>query len=201
MKWTDGYAFPLVFTWSLPPLPNSPDLLVAQDELIQARRSVDALGDGGSSIVRRSSEALALAQTIEESGWGTSRFADLGNAMFGQWAWGDKAIKPEQQRSGKGDYGIAAFDSPQESVSGYMQNINTHNAYAPLREKRAELRAANKTPRGEDLAPTLINYSERGQHYVDSLNSIMRYNKLYEIDEAELTGSVILLVPVGSGAD
>ena len=82
-----------------------------------------------------------------------------------------------------------------------MMNINTHRAYAPLRDKRASVRAANGVPSGEDLATTLINYSERGQHYVDSLNSIMRYNKLNEIDEAVLTGPVILLVPTGTGAD
>jgi uncharacterized FlgJ-related protein len=145
--------------------------------------------------------SLAMAQTAEESGWGTSRFADQGNAMFGQWAWGDKAIKPEQQRAGKGDYGIAAFDSPQDSVIGYMMNINTHRAYAPLREKRAQMRAKGQTPTGLALAPTLLNYSERGQHYVDTLNSIMSYNKLAAIDDAYLVGPVIHLVPVGAGSD
>lgn len=145
--------------------------------------------------------SLALAQTIEESGWGTSRFADVGNAMFGQWAWGDDAIKPEQQRSGKGDYGIRAFDSPQDSVDGYMRNINTHRAYAGLRDQRAAVRAAGREPTGADLVDTLISYSERGQHYVDTLNSIMRVNKLHEIDEAFLVGPAILLVPVGEGAD
>ena len=145
--------------------------------------------------------SLALAQTIEESGWGTSRFADQGNAMFGQWAWGDDAIKPEQQRAGKGNYGIRAFDSPQDSVDGYMRNINTHRAYAGLREQRAAVRAAGRGPTGTDLVDTLISYSERGQHYVDTLNSIMRVNKLHEIDEAFLVGPVILLVPVGEGAD
>jgi uncharacterized FlgJ-related protein len=145
--------------------------------------------------------SLAMAQTAEESGWGTSRFADQGNAMFGQWAWGDKAIKPKQQRAGKGNYGIAVFDSPQESVIGYMMNINTHRAYAPLREKRAKIRSKGQRPTGAALAPTLINYSERGQHYVDTLNSIMSYNKLGEIDEAHLVGPVIHLVPVGAGSD
>ena len=145
--------------------------------------------------------SLALAQTTEESGWGTSRFADQGNAMFGQWAWGDKAIKPEQQRAGKGNYGIAAFDSPQESVSGYMMNINTHRAYAPLRDKRAQMRAKGQSLTGAALAPTLLNYSERGQHYVDTLNSIMSYNKLAEVDEARLVGPVIILKPVGAGSD
>lgn len=145
--------------------------------------------------------SLALAQTIEESGWGTSRFADVGNAMFGQWAWGDDAIKPDQQRSGKGDYGIKAFASPQDSVNGYMLNINTHRAYAELRIKRAAVRAAGRTPTGPDLVDTLISYSERGQHYIDTLNSIMRVNKLVEIDKARLVDPVILLVPVGEGAD
>ena len=121
--------------------------------------------------------------------------------MFGQWAWGDNAIKPEQQREGKGDYGIASFESPQESVSGYMLNINTHRAYTSLRDKRTQMRSEGKTPTGAALAPTLINYSERGQHYVDSLNSIMNFNKLEALDEARLVGPVIFIVPVGAGSD
>ena len=145
--------------------------------------------------------SLALAQTIEESGWGTSRFADEGNAMFGQWAWGEDAIKPEQQRSGKGNYGIRAFDSPQDSVNGYMLNINSHPAYADLRNKRVAIRGEGRVPTGPELTDTLLKYSERGQHYVDTLNSIMRVNKLVEIDEAHLVDPVILLVPVGEGAD
>jgi uncharacterized FlgJ-related protein len=56
--------------------------------------------------------SLVLSQCAEESGWGTSRFAAEGNALFGQWSWGGKGIKPEQQREGMGDYRIAAFESP-----------------------------------------------------------------------------------------
>jgi uncharacterized FlgJ-related protein len=169
---------------------DSPESEVGHEQLKELINRVDMIPP-----------SLAMAQTAEESGWGTSRFADQGNAMFGQWAWGDKAIKPEQQRAGKGNYGIAVFDSPQESVSGYMMNINTHRAYAPLREKRAQIRSKGQEPTGVELAPTLLNYSERGQHYVDTLNSIMSYNKLGEIDEAHLVGPVILLVPVGAGSD
>ncbi len=145
--------------------------------------------------------SLAMAQTAEESGWGASRFADQGNAMFGQWAWGENAIKPEQQRAGKGNYGIAAFESPQDSVNAYMMNVNTHRAYSSLREQRASMRAKGQSPTGADLAPALINYSERGQHYVDTLNSIMSYNKLGEIDEARVVGTAIHLVPIGTGSD
>jgi len=145
--------------------------------------------------------SLAMAQTAEESGWGTSRFADVGNSMFGQWAWGENAIKPEQQRAGKGNYGIAAFDTLQDSINGYMMNINTHRAYAPLRDKRALMRSKDLAPTGVALAPTLLNYSERGQHYVDTLNSIISYNNLEDLDEASLAGPVILLKPVGEGSD
>ena len=146
--------------------------------------------------------SLTMAQSAEESGWGTSRFADVGNAMFGQWAWGDKAIKPQQQRQGKGNYGIASFDTPQASVSGYMLNINTHRAYSELRARRAQLREAGKAVSGMDLSPTLLHYSERGEHYVKSLNTIMRVNKLLEIDEAYLGNDpIVWLVPTGAGAE
>jgi uncharacterized FlgJ-related protein len=145
--------------------------------------------------------SLALAQAIEESGWGTSRFADVGNAMFGQWTWGQDAIKPEAQRAGKGDYGIKAFATPQDSVDGYMLNINTHRTYDDLRKRRKSIRDQGGQATGSDLAGTLVHYSERGQHYVDTLMSIMRVNRLHEIDEARFVGPVILLVPVGEGAE
>jgi uncharacterized FlgJ-related protein len=181
--WLQELALKYRVTTEEEPAPNRAQL----DELIQR---VDLVPN-----------SLALAQTIEESGWGTSRFADVGNAMFGQWAWGDDAIKPEQQRSGKGNYGIKAFDSPQDSVNGYMRNINTHRAYKELRDTRAEIRAAGREPTGPELTGTLLRYSERGQHYVDTLNSIIRVNKLAEIDEAHLVDPVILLIPVGEGSD
>ena len=143
--------------------------------------------------------SLALSQSAEESGWGTSRFAAEGNSMFGQWSWG-KGITPQEQRtSDKGDYRIAAFESPLDSVRGYTMNLNTHNAYRELRQKRAELRQAGKPIRGADLVSTLNRYSERGEAYVDSLRSIMSYNKLDPADDAYLgDGQPIELVPVDS---
>ena len=145
--------------------------------------------------------SLALAQTVEESGWGTSRFAEQGNALFGMWSWGEGNMKPETQRAGKGDYGIAKWDSPLHSVQGYMLNINRHFAYEELREKRAAVRAEGRVPRGEDLVGTLINYSERGQAYVDGLKGLMSYNGLHDVDDAYLVGPVIHLIPIGEGAE
>lgn len=145
--------------------------------------------------------SLALAQAAEESGWGTSRFAAAGNALFGQWSWATDAIRPLNQREGLGDYGIAAFETPLESVRAYMQNLNTHAAYAGLRARRAEMRRAGETISGWELARTLDRYSERGTAYVDTLHTIMRVNRLRDADEAYLgDGPTIYLVPVGEGA-
>jgi len=145
--------------------------------------------------------SLALSQCAEESGWGTSRFAAEGNALFGQWTWSGKGIKPEQQRSGMGDYRIAAFETPLGSVMAYMVNLNTHAAYEKLRARRAEMRARGERISGWELAKTLDRYSERGQAYVDSLHGIMRVNQLDPADDAFLgDGPTIYLIPVGEGA-
>ena len=146
--------------------------------------------------------SLTLSQAAEESGWGTSRFAAEGNALFGQWTWGDKVIKPKQQRKGKGDYGIAAFDTTLDSVRAYMQNLNTHRAYADLRAKRAELRERGEPMSGRILAGTLTSYSERGAAYVETLYTIMNANRLDPADDAYLAdGPVYLMVPTGEAAE
>ena len=146
--------------------------------------------------------SLVLAQAAEESGWGTSRFAAAGNALFGMWTWDDKGVTPLQQRSELGNYKIASYETPLESVVAYMHNLNTHQAYKGLRARRAELRKTGKKVTGWELAKTLTKYSERGQAYVDSLHSLMNVNKLKPTDDAYLgDGPTILLIPVGEGAN
>lgn len=141
--------------------------------------------------------ALALAQGAEESGWGTSRFAAEGNAVYGQWTWGKNAITPEKQRKELGNYGIAAFETLQESVTAYMFNLNTHNAYSSLRNKRAELRKKGEKITGYVLAGQLTKYSERGEEYVKGLRSLMDVNQLGPTDDAYLSKDPpIYLVPV-----
>jgi Bax protein len=130
--------------------------------------------------------SLVLAPAAEESGWGTSRFAFAGNALFGQWTWGDKGIRPEGQRANKGDYKIASFDSPLQSVQAHAMNLNTHNAYREFRARRAELRDTGVRISGLALTSALTGYSERGTDYVKSLNSIINFNKLDPADDAYL---------------
>lgn len=127
---------------------------------------------------------LALGQAAYESGYGTSRFAAEGNALFGQWTYGGKGLVPEQQRSELGDHRIAAYDWPFDSVRGYYLNLFSHPAYEDFRRLRAELRAAGKPLTSLALADGLIKYSERGQKYVDTLKGIIRVNKLDVADDA-----------------
>jgi uncharacterized FlgJ-related protein len=127
---------------------------------------------------------LALGQAAYESGYGTSRFAAEGNALFGQWTYGGKGLVPEQQRGELGDHRIAAYDWPFDSVRGYYINLCSHPAYEDFRRLRAELRAAGKPLTSLVLADGLIKYSERGQKYVDTLKGIIRVNKLDLADNA-----------------
>lgn len=138
--------------------------------------------------------SLAMAQAAEESGWGTSRFAVQGNSLFGQWDFSGNGIKPRNQRKELGNYGIAKFDEPQQSIEAYILNINTHRAYKKLRDKRADMRKNNIKPSGWELAETLDKYSERGHDYVKSLHAIMSYNKLMPADDAYLWDQGTIIV-------
>ena len=145
--------------------------------------------------------SLALSQAAQESGWGTSRFADLGNAVFGQWTRG-AGITPDRQREKHSTYRIAAFESLIDSVHSYARNLNSNRAYRVFRRSRAVLRARGERVSGYRLVQTLNRYSEEGQRYVDSLRQIMRVNRLDAVDDAYLDHNrPILIVPVGVGSE
>jgi len=137
--------------------------------------------------------SLALAQGANESGWGTSRFALLGNSLFGQWDFSGKGIAPKQQRKEYGNYGLARFDKPQGAVNAYLLNLNTHRAYAKLRKMRAE----NRQISGYKLATSLNKYSERGEAYVKDIQQMIHFNHLEATDKAYLSEKeIIKIVPV-----
>jgi len=149
---------------------DSPDLMAIVDDMLYKLDVVPA--------------GLALGQAAYESGYGTSRFAAEGNALFGQWTYGGGGMAPEQKRSEKGNYGVAAFDWPFDSVRGYFINLMSHPAYEDFRRLRAELRAAGEPLSSLRLADGLVRYSERGQEYVDSLKGMIRVNGLDIADNA-----------------
>ncbi len=128
--------------------------------------------------------SLAIAQAAKESGWGTSRFALKGNAMFGQWTYGKDGIKPKDS-DGKG-HKVLAFPMLRSSIVAYQRNLNSHKAYGEFREKRASLREENKKISGMDLVHYLESYAATGKEYVTILKSIISQNKLTDFDNAVL---------------
>lgn len=125
--------------------------------------------------------SLALAQAAVESGWGQSRFAKEGNALFGQWAWSaDAGIKPLDASNSRAV--IRSFATIYDSVFAYMHNLNTHYAYQDFRDVRAQSLADGKLPSGLSLARYLTAYAELGEKYVYTLQAMILHNRfdIYE---------------------
>ena len=133
--------------------------------------------------------SIALAQAAKESGWGTSRFALEGNAIFGQWTWSGQGIAPLDRESNK-NHKILKFPILRASVKAYKNNLNTHKSYSKFRQKRFELREKNKKISGLELTSTLNNYAQTGTAYTKILNQIIRQNRLTDFEPVSLVNSV-----------
>ena len=129
--------------------------------------------------------SLALAQAANESGWGTSRFALEGNALFGQWTWSKKGITPSK-KSKKENHKVLQFQILKASVKAYKNNLNTHNAYREFRKVRAQLRQEEKKITGLDLAKYIKSYAAIGEKYVVLIENLIRNNSLTDFDNANL---------------
>jgi len=132
--------------------------------------------------------SLAIAQAAKETGWGTSRFALKGNALFGQWTWSGEGLKPKNAEEGKG-HKVMKFHSLQLSVRAYLRNLNTHSSYKNLRKARTDLRNKNKPLDSLILAKHLDKYAETGNQYIEVLEKIIEQNSLKDFDEARLLPS------------
>ena len=129
--------------------------------------------------------SIAIAQAANESGWGTSRFALEGNALFGQWTWSKKGITPKDKDKSKNNK-VLQFQILKASVKAYKNNLNTHNAYREFRETRAKIRQEGRNINGLELTKYLKNYASIGEKYVKILESIIVNNSLTDFDKANL---------------
>ena len=129
--------------------------------------------------------SIALAQAANESGWGTSRFALEGNALFGQWTWSKKGISPKNKDPNQ-SHKILQFQILKASVRAYKNNLNTHNAYKEFREVRAKLRQSGTTITGLALIKYLKKYASIGEKYTELIEGIMVQNSLTDFDKANL---------------
>ena len=132
--------------------------------------------------------SLALAQAAKETGWGTSRFAQEGNALFGQWTWSGEGLKPKEAEENKG-HKVMKFNVLQASVRAYQRNLNTHSSYKNFRLARAQLRDEKKSLDSLLLSQFLKNYAETGNQYVEVLQKIIKQNNLTDFDDAKLLPS------------
>ena len=136
--------------------------------------------------------SLAIAQAAKETGWGTSRFAQEGNALFGQWTWSGEGLKPKEADGNEG-HKVMKFNVLQASVRAYQRNLNTHSSYKNFRLARAHLRDNGKQLDSILLSQFLERYAETGDEYVKVLQKIIKQNNLKDFDDAKLLPSSIEL--------
>jgi len=129
--------------------------------------------------------SLAIAQAAKETGWGTSRFALEGNALFGQWTWNGEGIKPASADSGA-THKIMKFKILQASVRAYQRNLNTHSSYKEFREARAIQRDNDGKLNSLELVKYLDKYAETGKEYIVVLKKIIEQNSLTDFDGVKL---------------
>ena len=129
--------------------------------------------------------SLAIAQAAKETGWGTSRFAQEGNALFGQWTWSGEGIKPagaDQDSKHK----VAKFKVLKASVKAYQRNLNTHSGYKEFRRERAIQRDNEGKLNSLHLVNYLDKYAETGVEYTKILKKIIEQNSLTEFDDVKI---------------
>ena len=135
--------------------------------------------------VNRVPVSMIIAQAIIESGWGASRFAQEGNALFGEWTWkNNDGIKPNGNLDA--NFAVKSFKNISESLNSYILNLNRHPAYTEMRNYRSMMFKAGKDITGYDTAAYLENYAEIGLAYVEKVNDMIKSNKLYKFENSVL---------------
>ena len=129
--------------------------------------------------------SLAIAQAAKETGWGTSRFAIEGNALFGQWTFSGNGIKPAAADEGT-KHKVMTFNVLKASVRAYQRNINTHSSYKEFRKARAIQRDNDEILNSLELVNFLYDYAENGEEYVKTLKKIIQQNNLKDFDNAKI---------------
>ena len=129
--------------------------------------------------------SLAIAQAAKETGWGTSRFAIEGNALYGQWTWTQDGITPASADKGS-THKVMKFKVLQASIRAYQRNLNTHSGYKKFREARAIQRDNYEKLNSLELVDYLDKYAATGKEYTEILKKIIQQNSLTDFDDAKL---------------
>jgi len=138
-----------------------------------------------SNKINKIPTSMVLAQSAIESGWGSSRFAKEGNALFGEWTWNSNiGLKPKGNLSA--NYAVKSFLNISESVRSYMLNLNSHYAYEKMRLYRSAVLNTGITLSGYKMANYLDKYAEIGLDYTLKVKDMIRSNKFDKFDNSDL---------------
>ena len=137
--------------------------------------------------------SLSIAQAAKETGWGTSRFAIEGNALFGQWTWSGEGIKPAGVDPEDSKHKVMKFKVLKASVRAYQRNLNTHGSYRQFRSARANMRDNDEDLDSLILADYLDKYAATGKEYTKIIKQIIKQNNLQDFDKVKLLPSSIKL--------
>ena len=172
---------------------ENPEPQFSDEELKELYALYGASGEGALEELRKRlrpvPHALVIAQSALESGWGTSRFAHQGNALFGQRSYDRDTPKIiPQDRAEGANYGVQSFASPLDSVRAYLVNLNSTAAYESIRVMRDESYQNNEKPSALQLATGLGRYAETGERYIRQIQDTINANILHRLDRADFHG-------------
>ena len=130
--------------------------------------------------------SIVLAQAANESGWGSSRFAQEYNALFGEYTYNnEKGVVPFDREEGK-KHLIKYFSSIDQSVISYFNNINSHYAYDQFRKLR-EIQRNNDNSFNVLSLVTKLDFYAEDKDYVKTISSIIKTNNLEVYDNIQST--------------
>ena len=122
--------------------------------------------------------SMMLAQAAMESGWGVSRFAKKGNALFGQWTWSNLTEGLKPKKTPNANFAVKSFKNLQNSVNGYLLNLNSHPAYEKMRQYRKLIKIRKENFKGKNFAKYLDKYAQIGYEYVFKIVTLINVNNL-----------------------
>jgi len=118
--------------------------------------------------------SLALGQSIQESGWGSSYLARDAHNYFGQ--------ECGSSRSCYGHTHYRYFGSETAAVQAYMHNLNSNNAYRSVRDTRYAERTQHQKPNSLAMANGLTHYSILKGRYISTIKSVIKNYNLQKYD-------------------
>ncbi|MEL7005836.1 MAG: glucosaminidase domain-containing protein [Bacteroidota bacterium] len=117
--------------------------------------------------------SIILAQAAVESGWGSSRFCQEANNLFGIWSY--STDEPRIPAKGSNVF-LRKYSDISKSIEDYFVTIGRAGAYHSFRTIRM------KSENISQLLPHLKKYSERGLEYTKQLQKIIDQNDFRKYD-------------------